>query len=468
MKKSRIALISSAVIILILITIALPQAALLAKSGDLVNPGFETGDFTGWTNGTVSEGVFVVGADGFATPPEGSFMARLGKAAADRDIDQTRGPNQIYQNFTASESSISFVYNIFTWDYQGFNHFEYQLRTRDTSDIIDSYSQGAWGSGTGLKSTGWQKVTLDISGYSGRPLQLRLDCGGTWDSNFPTWAYIDVSAPVTPSKVEVELPIGGSITLTKEATTPPGQPSDVWTTLDYQNGLTVTLSPYKYNNVPGGTLLTFQETITVDDEMALQGGTLDGTITFYSGMLSPVLIGEQQIIVHVLGSDLSITKEGSSDNVVVGSDLTYHIVVTNKGPSRCADVVMNDTLPVGLIFVSASASKGIFDENTGNWYIGEMAPLDVEEIDIVVNAGPITPVGYVTNVARVTGPEPDWYDPVIYDNTARVRTRIIVTPMGGEVISVNKKGLLVPWVNLAVVILGLGIYWAGRRFSSNR
>lgn len=462
MKKNRIIRISSLVIILVLAIAAVPQAAVLAIPTNLVNPGFETGDFSGWTTGIVNDGVFVVGADGTETPPEGSYMARLGKVVATTQLFQPRGPNQIYQNFIASGSSLSFVYNIYTWDYTGYNHFEYQLQATDTHEIIASYSQGAWGSWDGLKSTGWQKVKLDISAYSGRPLKLLLDCGGTRDSSLPTWAYIDLSAPVTPSKVEVGLPIGGSTVITKEVLTPPGSSADIWTTTSYQQGLTVELSPYNYYNVPGGTLLTFQETITVDDDMALQGHTLDGENDFYAGNDT---IGEQTIIINVLGADLAVTKEDSPDPVLLGSNLTYHFTVTNKGPSRCTDVVMHDTLPTGLVFVSASASKGSFDENTGNWNIGEMQALDVEDLDLVVYVGPVTPVGYITNTVRVSGPE-EWDDPDMTNNRFRARTRVVVTPVGGEVISVDKTGLVAPWAALAGVMLLLGIYWAGRRFSS--
>jgi hypothetical protein len=177
-----------------------PAGTALASPGGLVNLGFETGDFTGWSTGTVVNGVNVVGPDGFATPPEGSYMARLGMAAANNPISQPPGPNEIYQDFVASGPSISFVYNIYTWDYQGYNNFEYELTATDTGTVIASYSQGAWGPpGAILKSTGWRQVTINTTGYIGRPLRLLLSCGGTRDNQLPTWAYVDLSAPAIPS-----------------------------------------------------------------------------------------------------------------------------------------------------------------------------------------------------------------------------------------------------------------------------
>jgi hypothetical protein len=79
-----------------LLLILAPAAAVLASPGNLVNPGFETGNLTGWATGTVADGVYVVGPDGFATPPEGNYMARLGTAAAAPEIPQPPGPNTIY------------------------------------------------------------------------------------------------------------------------------------------------------------------------------------------------------------------------------------------------------------------------------------------------------------------------------------------------------------------------------------
>ncbi|MDI6793113.1 MAG: hypothetical protein QME81_09635, partial [bacterium] len=81
----------------------------------------------------------------------------------------------------------------FTYDYTGFNHFEYELRARDTGQVIGAYNQGAWGNvgDLSLKTTGWQPVNIDLSAYQGRPLRLSLNCGGTGDTLYATWCYID-------------------------------------------------------------------------------------------------------------------------------------------------------------------------------------------------------------------------------------------------------------------------------------
>jgi hypothetical protein len=54
-----------------------------SASAAVTNNGFESGNLTGWTTGTVTEGVTVVGDDTItdgvvAEPLEGQYMARLG------------------------------------------------------------------------------------------------------------------------------------------------------------------------------------------------------------------------------------------------------------------------------------------------------------------------------------------------------------------------------------------------------
>jgi uncharacterized repeat protein (TIGR01451 family) len=53
-------------------------------------------------------------------------------------------------------------------------------------------------------------------------------------------------------------------------------------------------------------------------------------------------------------ADLEISKADSPDPVTVGDNLTYTITVTNNGPDAAANVVVTDTLPSGVTFVSAS------------------------------------------------------------------------------------------------------------------
>src|SRR5439155_489926 len=52
-------------------------------------------------------------------------------------------------------------------------------------------------------------------------------------------------------------------------------------------------------------------------------------------------------------ADLSVSKTGPA-TVNAAQNLTYTITVTNSGPSDASTVVVRDTLPAGVTFVSAS------------------------------------------------------------------------------------------------------------------
>src|SRR6266568_6330256 len=53
------------------------------------------------------------------------------------------------------------------------------------------------------------------------------------------------------------------------------------------------------------------------------------------------------------GSDVSGLKCASSEQKFTGTNYTYTIEVTNNGPEKAINVVVTDTLPAGLSFVSA-------------------------------------------------------------------------------------------------------------------
>jgi uncharacterized repeat protein (TIGR01451 family) len=56
--------------------------------------------------------------------------------------------------------------------------------------------------------------------------------------------------------------------------------------------------------------------------------------------------------------DLSITKTDSPDPVIVNHDLTYTLTVTNNGPEAAAGVHIEDLVPAGTTFKSATPAAG--------------------------------------------------------------------------------------------------------------
>jgi M6 family metalloprotease-like protein/uncharacterized repeat protein (TIGR01451 family) len=64
------------------------------------------------------------------------------------------------------------------------------------------------------------------------------------------------------------------------------------------------------------------------------------------------------VVTFVAAADLSVTKSGSPDPVVAGTNLTYTLSISNAGPSAAPNVFVTDSLPALVSFVSASPSTG--------------------------------------------------------------------------------------------------------------
>jgi uncharacterized repeat protein (TIGR01451 family) len=102
-------------------------------------------------------------------------------------------------------------------------------------------------------------------------------------------------------------------------------------------------------------------------------------------------------------ADLRLAKTGSPDPVFVGSNLTYSLIVTNAGPGDASDLVLTDTLPSSVAFVSASGDC----TNVGNKVvcrIGALAAGGSTNVDIVVTPNV---AGVITNNAMILANEPD-------------------------------------------------------------
>lgn len=173
-----------------------------------VNPGFESGNLSGWGLGNTVEGVTVVGPDTIAaglvqSPLEGSFMARLGNPQPSSSQNQPIGQNELFQNFTINETFVKFAYNLWTYDYTGFDRFSIELRLTGSDAVIYSYSQQAWGASGDKtrKNTGWQIVSIPTSQYIGQQARLTFSAGGSSDTLYAFWAYIDSAESTIPPQV---------------------------------------------------------------------------------------------------------------------------------------------------------------------------------------------------------------------------------------------------------------------------
>jgi uncharacterized repeat protein (TIGR01451 family) len=107
--------------------------------------------------------------------------------------------------------------------------------------------------------------------------------------------------------------------------------------------------------------------------------------------------------------------------VTLGDNLTYTEVVTNNGADTATGVVVTDSLPSEVVFVSVSSTKGTCTgTNAITCQLGTMAKGESISITIVVRT---TVVGSITNTAVVAGTQAD-------PNTANNRASVTSTVVG--------------------------------------
>ena len=121
-------------------------------------------------------------------------------------------------------------------------------------------------------------------------------------------------------------------------------------------------------------------------------------------------------------ADLALIKVASPNPVFFGSNLTYTITVTNRGPNDAASVTITDALPSRVTFVSAGASQGSCTQIAGTVTcdLGTVANGSTATVSVVVIA---SHQGIVTNRASVTSVTTD---PLSSNNTGSAVTAVAV------------------------------------------
>jgi uncharacterized repeat protein (TIGR01451 family) len=101
--------------------------------------------------------------------------------------------------------------------------------------------------------------------------------------------------------------------------------------------------------------------------------------------------------------DLEINKEDTPDPAQVGEPLTYTLTVLNNSDTQATGVVVTDTLPEGVTFISSS-KPGFLNNNILTFQLGTLPANSNQTIDVKVIP---SEVGEITNIARVKSQESD-------------------------------------------------------------
>ncbi len=174
------------------------------------------------------------------------------------------------------------------------------------------------------------------------------------------------------------------------------------------NSLSFTFAVNVTNPLPSGVEEIFNSAVVVDDGTSgpdpTPGDNQDDEIT-------PVNAAP----------DLRITKSDGVDVVGPGTRLTYTLVVANVGNQDAVNVLVQDTLPVGLDFVSATAS-GVYTDavRTITWQLFDLGAGESVTFQVVVDVQNPIPEGLTAflNSAAATDDGSNGSDPNPADNSA--------------------------------------------------
>lgn len=97
-------------------------------------------------------------------------------------------------------------------------------------------------------------------------------------------------------------------------------------------------------------------------------------------------------------ADLSVSVSGNS--VSYPGNITYTLAVTNNGPSTATGVILTDTLPAGLTFVSATPTQGTCGLPNVTCTLGTISSGSTVTVSVVATPGA---AGGYPNTASVTG-----------------------------------------------------------------
>lgn len=327
---------------------------------------------------------------------------------ANDPLDVDAGPNQ-YQNFPVITSA--------TWS-GGIVTVSGTLDSApNTLYVVDTFTDDGGGctAATLRHQTG---VTTDATGHAAYTIQFAAPLTGGVNatatdvaagntSELSACALITSAAPPAITIDDTSVPEGDSglsgLTLTATLSAPYADPI----TVDFAtaNG-TATAGDYVPN---AGTLTFLPGMLTRSIDLEFSGDTLvEGDETFVVNLSNATnaTIADGQGVVTILDDDtsamvdLSLVKNGPS-TAAPSTNITYTLTASNGGPNAATNVVVTDTLPAGMTYVSSTASQGScvvagdVTCNLGTLNAGASAT-------ITITATTPGSAGTVTNTATIT------------------------------------------------------------------
>jgi uncharacterized repeat protein (TIGR01451 family) len=289
-------------------------------------------------------------------------------------------------------------------------------------------------------------ATLNLNG-------LPLTVGGQLVTNAPTGPAPTIIgeaglAPVTVAGLDVDgltlsrvslVVNGGALTRFDNVRFIDYQPQDEHLTLNHtgtptpfaMSGLTFFTVPTTGHYIQANDTAADAQSLVVNVSASLPGDGSNRTAT-QGGAVVNWLTGAND-------ASIGVVQFVDPNVAVVGSPLTYTILVRNGGPATATNVTLTNPLPAGASFVSATPAQGVcgFSANTVSCNLGSIAPLQTTFVDIVVVPNV---AGSLNNAVSVTATESD---PGTSDNSQTVSTPVFAATAAAD-LSITKTDSLDP------------------------
>ena len=220
-------------------------------------------------------------------------------------------------------------------------------------------------------------------------------------------------------------------------------------TLIYVSGTSMVVGDiisWSIGSLAAGATQDFTVTVRVNDD------TRAGTLTNHASVTSTTdepndadnTNSEDTVI--LASADLSVIKSDNAGSVTAGQDadpvvyagstFTYTIKAMNAGLDAAANVVVTDTLPTGVSFVSATGG-GTLTGNTVTWNAGTLAAGASTTYTVTVRVNDATAAGTLVNTASVTSTT---RDPNTANNSNSENTTVLATEVPSFVVSKLTNG----------------------------
>jgi uncharacterized repeat protein (TIGR01451 family) len=137
-------------------------------------------------------------------------------------------------------------------------------------------------------------------------------------------------------------------------------------------------------------------------------GLITAIATAGAHEFDPVAANNRASVTTTVGpsADLGISITDYPDPVVAGSNLTYTVTVTNKGPSTASSIIVNETLPSPVNVLSTNTTQGTTFVGSGSltWNVGTLTAGASATLTLGVQT---VTNGTLTTIASVVATEPD-------------------------------------------------------------